>query len=86
MSNNWGGKREGAGSGGKRKGAGRKRTRFTFNDDNWIVETSKPDGLPTLATWTLLHVGEHHIEFQNTETEEIIVIQTESYYNLDNED
>ena len=77
MSENWGGKRENAGSGGKRENAGRPRKKWDSGGrgHRWIAETSTPGGFPTTAIWVVLDVGEDYIEFQNEKTEEIIVLR-----------
>lgn len=73
----WGGKRKGAGSGGAREGAGRPRRKWDSGGPGhiWAVEISKPGGFPEKPQlWRVLGVdADGVIEFQNVETEEIIV-------------
>jgi len=75
---NWGGKREGAGSGGPRPGAGRPRTKWNTGGSGtiWKVERSpRPGALPDKPRrWVILSVSDAEIEFQDLESEEIFVI------------
>lgn len=87
MTKQHGGKRQGAGrkSGSKNPNAGRKKRKFHFKDDHYIIETSMIDGLPVPVMWKLAEVTDDYIELQreidgNTE---IMMIQKQSYWNGD---
>lgn len=75
---NWGGKRQGAGSGGKREGAGRPRAKWSAGNPGtvWLVEFAMPNGMPSQPQkWRFIGIDENGtLEFQNTDTEEIISI------------
>lgn len=74
----WGGKRPGAGSGGPRPGAGRPRSTWNSGGPGaiWIMERQPIDNLPQKPeSWRILSVGIDEIEFQNIETEEIIILR-----------
>jgi hypothetical protein len=75
---NWGGKREGAGSGGPRPGSGRPRTRWNTGGRGtvWKMERSeRPGALPDKPRrWVILSVSDDEIEFQDLDTEELYII------------
>lgn len=78
MSDGWGGRRSNAGSGGKRQGAGRPRVWFNSRGAGatWIVENQQPGKFPDKPrAWRVLSVADDEIEFQDIDTEEIIVIR-----------
>jgi hypothetical protein len=71
MSSNWGGRREGAGSGGVRPGAGRPKTRAKFGKPGTLYEIT----LDGTRVWEFVQIeGDDTIHFRDAETKETIVI------------
>lgn len=77
--NGWGGKRNGAGSGGSRPGAGRPQRKWDSRGKGaaWVMERSeRPGAFPEKPRmWRVLSVSADEIEFQDIESEAIIVLR-----------
>jgi len=80
MTNTWGGRRAGAGSGGRRPGAGRPRTRFTAQPGQaYTMERQTLGALDPFyksEQWVLLSVRVGEFEFQHGD--DIIIIRLAS--------
>ena len=77
--NNWGGKREGAGSGGSRPNAGRPRQRFDFGKlgSSYVIQLETIGGERTPPeVWELVNVTADYFELQigRGNTTEILTI------------
>lgn len=86
MSNNHGGKREGAGSGGARPGAGRPKTRFNFGakGDGFVIERGMVNELPSPPeVWKVAAVHEDYFELERVidGTSEIMTISKIDFWN-----
>ncbi len=85
-SKNWGGKREGAGSGGSRPNAGRPRRRFDFGKlgSSFVVQSETIGSEPTPPeVWELANVTADYFEFQigRGNTTEILTIAKIDFWN-----
>lgn len=83
-----GGKRKGAGrkSGSKNPNAGRKKRRFIFSEDNYILDREMIGGIPEKPQlWRLAGVHENYIELERVidGTSEIITLTKQSFWNGD---
>lgn len=87
-SNNWGGKRPGAGSGGKRPGAGRPKVKFNFDSigSAFVIERGMVNdvtGPPEV--WEIVNVTNDFFELQiaRGDTTEIMTISKIDFWNGD---
>lgn len=84
--NNWGGKREGAGSGGPRPGAGRPKVRFNFDSigSAFVIERGMVGDVPgPPEVWEIANVTEDYFELEITrgDNTEIMTISKIDYWN-----
>ena len=83
---NWGGKREGAGSGGARPGAGRPKVKFNFDTigSAFVIERGMVNDVPgPPEVWEIANVTDDYFELQITrgDTTEIMTISKIDFWN-----
>lgn len=83
-----GGKREGAGRkpGTANPNAGRKKTRFTFDESHYVLQTETMGGLPQPPElWRLVAVHDDYLEFEIVVdgNSKIMIIAKQSSWNND---